>query len=145
MVDFTKIINNEDMAQELNQLVRHNIQLSKLYEETEEAGVNEDQLEWVRKLKGLHEQHARKIGDTIRSLGGAPDYEGGESFLEKGKRVLNKLGPDSELVGRLEKEEVALKNQYQSSRQALKASPESVLVINEVLDELTDNVPPLAT
>jgi bacterioferritin (cytochrome b1) len=137
MVDFTKPINNADMVQGLNDLIHRNIDLAANYDQ-DFIKLLEDRkyIDSVEELKYLHDRHARLLGDTVRALGGAPDYRGdGHRLIGKSKSWLGKLRQDTGLLEVIQAEEDKLQIQYKESVQALKASPESVAVINQALEE----------
>lgn len=76
MVDFTKPINNGDMVKGLNELIRSNTDLVVFYDQELCLFVKgENDLRHIKTLKNLHEQHAHMLGDTVRLLGGAPDFK----------------------------------------------------------------------
>lgn len=138
MVDFTQQINNGDMVKGLNSLINRNMDLYASYDsELSTALVDETHYAVLHELRDLHEQHARLIGDTVRLLGGAPDYEqDAHRWVTKGRALLAHLGDDTEVLQVVQSEEERLQQAYLSCIEALKASPESVAVINQAREEL---------
>lgn len=137
MVDFTQRINNADMVDGLNTLVHLNLSLKACYENELLDAVDEEAYRaGIREFRDLHEQHAHLLGDTIRLLGGAPDYrEDKGSWVTKSKAILAKLRSDKGVLHTMHTEEKKLEEEYLETLQALKASPESVGVINQAMEE----------
>lgn len=137
MVDFTQPINNADMVQGLNKLIHRNINLMACYQHGLMDAVDEQvHRDGIEEFKNLHEQHAHLLGDTVRILGGAPDYrEDRSSWISKSKMLLGKLRHDNGILSAMHSEEKKLEAEYLDSIRALKASPESVAVINQALEE----------
>lgn len=137
MVDFTQPINNHDMVNGLNALVHRNIDLSICYGEDLAALLaHREYRDDVQELVSLHERHAHMLGETIRALGGAPDYSGDRHhWVSRSKMLFGKLRHDTGLIEAVRAEEEQLQTLYKKSVQALKASPESVAAINQALDE----------
>lgn len=137
MVDFTQRINNADMVDGLNTLIHRNINLMACYQHGLLDAVDEQvHRDGIEEFKNLHQQHAHLLGDTVRILGGAPDYrEDKGSWLSKSKLLLGKLRHDKGILSAVLSEEKKLEAEYLDTIQALKASPESVAVINQALEE----------
>lgn len=137
MVDFTQRINNADMVKGLNGLIHRNLNLKACYEHgLTEAVSDQDHRDVIEEFKKLHEQHAHLFGATVRLLGGAPDYqEDRVGWISKSKLMLSKLRHDKGVLGLIHAEEKKLEEEYLSTIAALKASPESVGVINQALEE----------
>lgn len=136
MVDFTKPVNNADMVKCLNALIHCNRDLATYYEKDlalrmEDSG----HVDYLNSLKGLHEQHANLIADTVRFLGGAPDFNEPRG-VGWGKSWFDKFRYGA-VLDAVEKSEIKLQAQYLESlqEQAVKASPECVAVINQALEE----------
>lgn len=137
MVDFSKPINNADMVQGLNDLIRRNMDLSANYDQ-DFVNLLEDRsyIEKLKELKRLHDQHAHLIGDMVRALGGAPgNDEDGHRLIGKSKSWLGKLRRDTGVIDLIKTEEEKLQAQYEETLQVLNASPESVEVIKQALEE----------
>lgn len=134
MVDFTQRLNNADMVKGLNDLIHRNINLMVSYErdlQDDEAHRN-----CVEELKNLHKQHAHLFGDTVRLLGGAPDYnEDRGKWTIRSKMLLSTLKHDHGLLNTIHSEEKKLESEYLSTIKSLNASPETVAVINQALEE----------
>lgn len=137
MVDFTQRINNADMVKGLNTLIHRNLNLMACYESDLLRAAEEDvHREGIEEFRDLHEQHAHLLGDTVRLLGGAPDYsEDKASLATKSKMLLGKLRHDHGVLSAVYSEEKKLEAEYLDTIQSLKASPESVAVINQALEE----------
>lgn len=137
MVDFTQRVNNADMVKGLNDLIHQNMSLMASYERDLLGAVDEEaHRDCIEELKNLHKQHAHLFGDTVRLLGGAPDYsEDRGKWTMKGKMLFSKLQHDHGILDAVYREEEKLEAQYLSKIQSLNASPETVAVINQALEE----------
>lgn len=136
MVDFTKPVNNADMVKELNALIRCNMELCSYYNEDLTPRLKDQAYQQpVATFNALHSHHAELIGDTVRLLGGAPDLAAGE-HASVGGRWLRKFAGKGKLDDLVKAEEKLLGRYLESLQdQAVRASPECVAVINEVLAE----------
>lgn len=137
MVDFTQRINNADMVDSLNALIHHNLTLKACYERDLVDAVDEPtHRAGIEEFTCLHEQHAHLLGDTVRLLGGAPDYhEDPPGWVTKSKILLGKLRHDKGVLNVIHAEEKNLEEEYLNTIRALNGSPESVAVINQALEE----------
>lgn len=137
MVDFTQRINNADMVDGLNALIHLNLSLKACYENDLLDTVDDEAYRaGILEFRDLHEQHAHLLGDTVRLLGGAPDYrEDKGNWISKSKALLAKLRSDKGVLHTMHTEEKRLEEEYLETLQALKASPESVTVINQAMEE----------
>ena len=134
MVDFTKPVNNADMVKGLNALIRCNMELCSYYDEDLTPRIKDQAYQQpLASLKALHSYHAELIGDTVRLLGGAPDLAAGE-HASVGGRWLRKFAGKGKLNDFVKAEEKLLERYHESLQdQAVRASPECVAVINQVL------------
>jgi hypothetical protein len=134
MVDFTKPVNNADMVKELNALIRCNMELCSYYEDLTPRIKDKAYQQPLASFKALHTHHAELIGDTVRLLGGAPAVAEGEHTSAGGRWLRRLYGGEGKLNDFVKAEE-KLRDRYRESLQdqAVRASPECVAVINQVL------------
>ena len=136
MVDFTKPVNNADMVTCLNALIRSNLDLSAFYEY--ELSSQMEDSDPINTLKNLHKEHAELIGDTVRFLGGAPDFSGSDNDERRTHaHWFKRLLPGTNALSEVKKAEEKLQQRYLESLKApaVRASPECVAVINEALED----------
>lgn len=137
MVDFTQPVNNEDMVEGLNQLIHRNMDLLN-YLDKELIPIIEDYTYrmGLQQLKDLHEQHAHLLGDTVRFLGGAPDYHTNQhGWIHKTQIEWAKVRRDTKMLQAMASEEQELQQEYLQTIAKLKASPETVSAIDQALGE----------
>lgn len=137
MVDFTKVINNEDMVQALNDLIHLNYDVKSGYDKALEKVSDADQDARLRQLKEMHERHIRQLGETVRVLGGSPaEGEDWRQLVIQGRTMF--AGGDSGQLSAMHTNEQKLKDAYMDTLDRYKASGEIVEVINQVIDDGSD-------
>lgn len=135
MVDFTKSINNEQMVEALNVLIRHNEEvLASCRAAREESESNNSRR--LTELEQVHLRHTERLGDSIRLLGGSPVRSDDEpSLMHKAKTALSEFGTRSSGLKALSKREDQLTRDYVKTVDRYRASDEIVAVVNQLLDE----------
>lgn len=133
---FTKPINNAQMVDALNDLIRQNYDLMAGYNTALEQQSDADQRAQLEELKSMHERHVGLIIDRVRMLGGAPVGEDDrQHWMTQGKTMLARLGKDRDLWGAMQSNEEALREAYGKVIDEFKVSDEVVDLINQVLDD----------
>ncbi|WP_166261271.1 DUF2383 domain-containing protein [Marinobacter salicampi] len=132
MVDFTKSVNNQQMVDGLNKVLRLNRELASQCESAKGEISDPDTSDRIERLRQMHEDHIEKIGQSVRFLGGAP-RDSGFRLPKVGLQLAHK--DDQAVLSSLEAGEEKLHQTYKDTILRLSASGEVVQVLNEVLDE----------
>lgn len=129
MVDFSKPINNGDMINGLNVLVKRNLDMLSVLEKAEHAPA-------AKSLQAMHQRHLNRLAETIEVLGGAPEQQGDwHRWVDSGQISLSRLAGDSGEMKSLLSQEKSLNKLYGRALQKLKASPEAVDVLRDLISE----------
>lgn len=135
MVDFSQPINNEDMVAGLNKLVRLNADVLASLEHLPDSLSDAQAAQAVRELEDMHRRHIGRIADAMHILGGEAQGADWRRWVSEGRIAFGKLKKDKGVLEAIQSEEKKLKAEYARKRDQLRASPEAVAVINEVLDD----------
>lgn len=141
MVNLAQPINNRDMVRGLNDLIRLNVSILSNLDDSLGSISDKDVAQRLRLLREMHERHILRIGETVRVLGGAPVAENDwRRWIGKSKVALGKLRKSKGVLAAISSEEGKLRSDYARKKDQLKASPEVVATISELLDEGSRNL-----
>lgn len=136
MVDFSKAINNRDMAEGLKKLLVMNARLVEKCEILKRYSSNNITREYLTELADLHRDHMKLFADSILFLGSSPDMAKG-STKERWYKIIYsiKIGLFNGSLSDLKRHEEKLDREYRNKLQEFKASDEVVTVINKALGD----------
>lgn len=136
MAVFTKPVNNAQMVDALNDLIRLNFDVVSGYDKALDQLSDADQRKLFEALKAMHERHAHIIAERVRALGGAPvDGKDWRQWVAQGKTLLAQLGTDHGLWRAMQSNENTLREAYGKAVDEFKVSNDVVAVVNQVLDD----------
>lgn len=138
---FTKPNQKGDLVRALNALIRSNLNVLAFYDQKLlYSNPGESDLDRVNALKLLHEHHAELLADTIRILGGTPDFSGTRfplvGWIEIQLRRA-KFGVSPVETARKNRQPQDLEEESYFM-ESIDPDRESVVAINQALDECKD-------